>query len=415
MSDRLKRLLFIVGFIILVIAGGFALWFVFFRSFLPGTTITPPNATSTGQLGGALPGSGPATPGSQTTTPGGGVLPTSPSVPGAVIAPGAAAVQTVLLRDGTTNDVSPSSDGSGARYYNPDDSKFYRVTPEGISTTLSEQTFPNVQSVTWGNDSDQAILTFPDNSKVYYNFQTKTQATLPSHWEDFSFSPDDRKVVAKSVALDPGSRYLIVSDPDGSNPKAVEPLGENQDKTFPVWTPNNRIIAYATVGDPVGFDRQQIIMVGQNHENFAALDVEGRGFLPLWSPDGTRVLYSVWDAASDFRPQLWLSGGDPNNMNKDRSKLGIQTWADKCLWADPNTVYCAVPDSLPTGAGLQRDLFTNITDSFYKLNLQTGTQTYLGKPEGVSGGALNPVLTADGNHILFTDAQTGKLYDFQLP
>lgn len=413
MSERLKRILLIIGFVLLAAAAAFALWWFFFRQALP----TPGGPAQPGapSAGGTLPSAGPAQPGVPGAPGAPGTLPVSPGTPGAAPTGVGAPAQTSLLRDGVTSDVRPTADNTGARYYNPDDGKFYRVTPDGVSVALSDQSFPSVDSVTWGNKTDQAILTFPDGSKVYEDFRSNKQATLPSHWQDFSFSPDDTQVVAKSVALDPGSRYLIVSNPDGTNPRAIEPLGENDGKTFPAWTPNNQIIAYAEVGDAVGFDRQQVILVGQNHENFRALDVEGRGFLPLWSPDGTRVLYSVWNASTDYRPELWVSGGGATNVNDDRTQLNIQTWADKCVWANADQLYCAVPDTLPTGAGLQRELFTNLPDSFYRIDLRTGAKAFLGKPEGVSGGAVQLVLTTDQQHILFTDAQTGKLYNFVIP
>jgi len=280
---------------------------------------------------------------------------------------------------------------------------------------LSDQAFPSVQAVTWGNASDQAILEFPDGSNVYYNFASNKQVTIPKHWEDFSFAPDDRSVVSKSIGVSPGSRYLIISNPDGTGAQGIEPLGENGNKTFPTWTPNNQIIAYATVGEPKGFDRQEIILVGQNHENFRGLQVEGRGFLPLWSPDGQTVLYSVWSSGSDYRPELWMSGGDPDTVNENRVKLDVMTWADKCVWSkDSSTIYCAVPDNLATGAGLQRELFTNIPDRFIRIDVRTRAKTQIGKPEGELS-AINIVLTDAEDRLLFSDAATGRLYSFELP
>ena len=411
MSNRLKRILFAVFFVLFSIGVALLIWFVFFRA-----AVTPPTGVGPGTVPtGSLPGAGPAEPGGTGTIPTGpGGLPSAGGVPlpGGVLA--GAAPQTVLLRDSVTQQVSPSADKQGARYYDPADGRFYRITTDGISAALSEQTFPNVEHVEWGNASDQAILEFPDGTKLHYDFRTQTQTTLPKHWEEFDFAPDDRQMVAKSIALDPDSRYLIVTDPTGNNPRAVENLGQNDKKTFPVWTPSSQIVAYAEVGEANGFDRQSIILVGQNRENFRALQVEGRGFLPLWSPAGTKVLYSAWTSASEYRPDLWVSGGDPDNVNKDRIKLNIQTWADKCVWASESTIYCAVPDTLPTGAGLQRSLFATIPDTFYKIDLQSGAQTLLGKPEGATG-AQNLMVTADERNLLFTDTVTGRFYDFKIP
>lgn len=411
MSDRFKRILFIVFFLLFSMGVAAVIYFAFFRQILPSPG---PGSQPPGSATGTLPGSGPFQPGGSTIPDGSGELPVSPTVPGASTAPGADQAQTLILHDGVTQQVSASADGQSARYYNPDDGKFYRVTSDGVSVALSAQTFPDVDAVTWGNSSDQAILGFPDGTKLHYDFRTQKQTTLPKHWDDFNFSPDDKQVVAKSLALNPGSRYLIVTDPTGNNPRAIEPLGENADKTFPVWTPNNQIIAYAEVGSPQGLDRQEIILVGQNHENFRGLQVEGRGFMPLWSPNGSKLIYSVWSSATEYRPELWISGGNPDTVNKDRTKLDLQTWANKCTWGSEDTLYCAVPDSLPSGAGLQPALFTGLEDSFYHIDLRSGTKTYLGKPEGAVG-VSNLVVTGNGRSIMFTDGQTGRLYEFLIP
>ena len=157
-----------------------------------------------------------------------------------------------------------------------------------------------------------------------------------------------------------------------------------------------------------------MILVGQNHENIRALQVEGRGFLPLWSPDGNTVLYSVWSSTSDYRPELWVSGGNPENVNQNRTKLGLQTWADKCVWGDASILYCAVPERLPRGSGLDSTLFTEIPDAFYRVDLRTGAKTFLGRPPN-DVSAKDLVVTQDRQHLLFTDVQTGKLYDFRIP
>ncbi len=412
MSDRLKRVLFIVFFVLLVIGIGIGLYFVFFRSapVQPGAT-TGGEATST--LGGTLPSAG-AGGAQQIGGAGGpGALPAAGTVPGAAGVGAAGQPRTTLLVESVSQQVAPTAQGDGARFYNPVDGKFYRALPDGRVIALGDVSFPNVESVAWGNTSDQAILTFPDGSKIHYDFTTKTQTTLPAHWDDFNFSTDDQSIIAKSEAVSPESRFLVIADPNGKNPQAVQALGDNGDLVHADWTGNDQIVAYSETGDALGYDRQQIILIGKNNEDFRGLVVEGRGFQPLWSPSGQKILYSAWTVDNGYKPELWVSGGSPDNINANRVKLELQTWADKCAWQNDDTLYCAVPENLPQGAGLQPDLFTTLEDRIVKIDLKTGQKTDLGKPDG-NPSVKSPVVTKDGSALLYTDASTGKLYSFKL-
>lgn len=412
MSDRLKRTLLIFAFVLFACGIGYLLYSIFFQQRtipsepIPGETAMPgglPVSDETGERG--------------TETPGGESPTTPPQIGGTPAGSGSAlptsAVRTRLLNEGISRDVSATVNGQGARFYDPASGKFYSVDLNGLITPLSDRTFSNVDTVAWGNATDKAILTFPDGSNVLYDFTTQRQTTLPKHWNDFAFSGNDTKIIAKSEADSPESRYLVIANPDGSGAQAIEPLGENSDKAFPAWTPNNEVVAYATTGQAKGFDRQEIILIGKNHENYSALLVEGRGFEPLWSPSGQTVLYSVWTIASEYKPELWISGGAPGNVNQDRRKLSVLTWAHKCVWANELEIICAVPEEMPSGAGLYPDQFQDTTDRIVLINIEENLITDLGKPDG-GPSVKNPVLSSNGSELIFSDAMTGKLYTFTI-
>ena len=415
MSDRLKRILFISFFVVLVAGIAVGLYFAFFRPTIS-PTITEPGGTGTisDGTGGALPSSGAASgQGGTSGTGGTGALPGAGTVPGASGSATTQPLRTAILVESVSQAIAPTADGTGARFYNPIDGKFYRAYPDGRVVAMSDTAFKNVEQVNWGNTSDQAILSFPDGSKVHYDFQSQKQSTLPKHWEDFDFSTDDRSIVAKSDAISPESRYLLVADPDGKNPRAVQPLGENGDKVHSAWTGNNAIVAYSETGEALGYDRQQIVLLGQNKENFRGLVVEGRGFMPLWSPSGQKILYSAWTVDGDYKPELWVSGGSPDNVNQNRVKLELQTWADKCAWANDELIYCAVPLNMPRGAGLQPSLFSSLEDHVMRIDLATGMKSDLGQPDG-NPSMRNLVVTKDGTELIYTDSATGKLYAFRI-
>lgn len=411
MSDRTKKIIFAAVFILLSIAIGIGLYLFFFR---PLVTPTTPTDTGTPTTPGSLPtaGTGGTRPGETPTTP--GTLPGSTPVP---VQPGTTTpigqADTILLRDGITQEVVPSTDGTGARFYNPEDGRFYRVNADGSITVLADKQFFNVDNVSWGNKTDKAVLEFPDGRNVYYDFNKKRQVTLPQHWEDFSFSPDDERVAAKSIGLDPSNRFLFVSTADGNEARAVGELGQNGDKVLVDWSPNSQVIAFSQTGRAQADGAQEIYLVGENQENFKSLIVPGRGFLPNWSPTGKQILYSVYHERDDLKPSLWISGGVGDAIGESRRGLNLTTWADKCAWQDDNVVYCGVPQTLDAGAGLARDRFAGTPDDLYKIDLRTGVSVKINTADQIYP-IKEPIVSADRKKLVFTDAVTGRLYEYKL-
>jgi hypothetical protein len=412
MNDRMKRVLLIVGFLLAVSALAFGLYWVFFRA--PGAPVVTPPVTQV--PGGTLPSAGIGGPptGATTTPTGPGGLPIEPTEPFVPSVPTGipTSPRTRILRTTPTRAVSVAQNGQ-IRGYNPDDGRFYRISTNGDAVPMSNQAFFNVESVAWGNSTDKAIINYPDGANILYDFANDEQVTLPKHWEDFQFSPDDDRIIAKSIGNNEDNRFLVVSDPNGGNAKPIESLGRNQDKVHSSWSPNNQVVAYSFTGEPLGADRQQIILLGQNQENFKGLVVEGRGFMPKWAPSGQNMLYSVYSSGSQYKPTLWVSGASGDSVNANRVNLQINTWADKCSWQSEQILICGVPTELGTGAGLQRTLFDTVPDEIWKINLQTGEKTNLGQPQG--GAAVRDIsVTPDGRSAIFTDQASGRLIRFDL-
>ncbi len=411
MSSRTKKLLLALGFIAFIAVIGAMIYYIFFKPIISPPAVTPEEEAP--GVPGYLPPAGEAVP----TVPAeeaAGILPSAPEIPPYVseVASGSQTVVTTLTE---TTAYSPtlSSDGENIVYYDKADNKFYRITPDGQKTALSDKLFYDVEKVDWAPDKNKTILEYPDGSKIYYDFSTGKQVSLYKHWNDFSFSPDSEEIAFKSEGIDPSNRWLAVADPDGSNTRAIEPLGENGDKVQIAWSPNDQIVATSRTGKPQGSERQEILFIGMNKENFKSTIVEGWGFDYEWTPDGKKILYSVYNGASDYKPVLWMVGAQGDDIGSGRKSLQLNTWVDKCTVVDASSAYCAVPQEMQTGAGLQPNVNDNIPDSIYKIDLQSGSKTLMAIPYG-DYTVEQIMVSEDEDYLYFTDKSTGRLHKINL-
>ncbi|MBU0625293.1 hypothetical protein KKF05_03050, partial [Patescibacteria group bacterium] len=294
-----KRLGLILLFIAVTIGIGYTLYRVIFGPAAP--PVTPPGEIVNVPPGGLQPAAPGTAPG--VTVPGEEALPpTAPAV--SPIANGGVTQVKPLTRVQTKN--ATLSAAGQLNYYNRADGKFYRIMEDGTIKSLSESVFHNVDEATFAPNGNQAILEYPDGSNIFYDFTNNQQVTLPRHWEDFDFSPQGNNIVAKSIGLDPENRFIVISNPDGSSARPIQELGNNANEVMVDWSPNNQIVATATTGRKMGLDRHEVYFIGQYHENFRSLIVEGLNFQPQWSPGGEQLLYSSASALSDWKPRLWI-------------------------------------------------------------------------------------------------------------
>jgi hypothetical protein len=409
MQEQTKRILSIILFIGSTVAIGLVLYTVFFAE--EKTDETPGAITPTEeQTGGALVPSKEGVPGAAVVpgTTEGGVLPQA-----SAIAVGGL-TQITALTTGPVQNTTLSANGKGVNFYNNEDGRFYSIDKDGNIVKLSSQTFPDVKTVAWNGSSEKAVLTFPDESKIVYDFQNQTQVTLPKHWDDVNFSPTSNQLIAKSLALDPNNRWLVVSSDNGSNVVPIEALGNNANKVDISWSPNDQVVAFADTASLTGgettssFDSKIIYPVGKNQENFKGLLVEGFGFKPSWSPSGKTILYSVYSDYSQGKPLLWLVDGTSSTMGDHRRSMGLNTWVEKCTWSTDTTIYCAVPQNLPENAGLQPTLYADLPDVLYKVDLANNLTTAIAIP-ATDTTMKNLSVSKDESALYYTDAVTGQL------
>lgn len=404
-----------IGMIALIVASailfGFLIYFFFWQ---PLVGPSEPTTTTT------------STPGQLTTSGQAGVRTTTATTTGGLTAAqklqqqiannpstGSTAVTRTSQAVVTSSALFAASASNGIVYYNSADGKFYKLDANGNSVTLSDQTFNSVSNAVIDPTGTRAIIEYPNGTKIMYDFVSSKQVTLPSHWEDFSFSATGDKISFKNMALDTENRYLVTANYDGSGTKIIEAIGANADKVTTNWSPSNQVVA--TYTETAGASRSEVFFIGQNNENFKSMIVEGQGFEGIWSPSGSTMLYSVYTAENNYKPQLWVSSASGDTAGANRTSIALETWADNCSYAGENVAICSVPQTLSTGAGLAKDEATaGVQDDIYAINLATGQAAYVTTPTSVTN--IGSVMTnvGDSNNIYYTDSLTHQIFKVNL-
>ncbi len=411
MQISYKRVALVLGFLLLTIGIGVAIYFVFFRNLfgprneninLNGAVFPSLNENRNLNVNAANVNALPnvnALVGEPRPIADGGLTRTVPIVG--------------TLRGGATL----ANNGRDLLYYDSQTGQFYQISPDGrTKILLTPDAYPGVEKVTWSPLRDKAVLEFPDDSKFVYDFRQKRQYTLAPEMEDITFSPTADQIAFKFIGDDPDDRFLVVSNFDGTNSRSVEPLADKANQFTPNWSPSGNVIG--TFQESIDADRQRVIPLGQLGENFASFNVPGRGFQGTWSPDGEKILFSVFSKESAFNPSLYVSDGRTENIGNRTLNLQVQTWPNKCAFGSSNSLYCAVPQFLEQGTGLFPDLAKKAPDDFYRIDLGTGQKQLLARPVDEDGNdfftASQLFLSADESLLYFFDDRSGIIQKIQL-
>jgi WD40-like Beta Propeller Repeat len=394
----IKRIVLSVLFLIVVFCIGYAIYFFFFSPSAPAPA--PANANANKSTSG-LPAAGQA--GNRPVVPTNGNA--NAGLPSAsLVANGGPTVVSTLV-SGQTIGATLGSDGQSVNYYDPVTGKFFTVKPDGTKQELSPQVFPDVQNVTWSADGKIAVIEFPDGSKITFNFDTQKQTSIPNTWSDFSFSQKG-DLATKNTGDNSDENWLVVSNNDGSDPQAFEPMGDNSDKVIVDQSPNGQVAAFSETGPATDVGSRIILLIGKNGENMPGLTVKGENFDPLWSPDGSLLLYSTASTDDDYKPRLYIVDGTGPAPGDNKITTDLFTTADKCVFAGEKKVYCAVPDALPEGSGLEPETLNGTPDSIYSIDTATGAITFVGRPENDMTVSKLQV-SSDGADLFLLDEATG--------
>ncbi len=407
---NIKRILVVVGFILAIIILAWALYYFIFRSLI---SPTPPinSNTNTGTLPNINQG-GPTVGNVNTNT-----NTNLPDILGTGKQPDKVAIggPTEVQDYGVVNVADPGTAGKDIFFYNDLASTFMTLNNDGTATPINSQLFYNVDKVTWSSGMDKAIIEYPDGSNILYDFKTSKQITLPRELEKFAINSTGTMLSAIWESGNPDNNWLMVGNIDGSNLKIVEPVADKKNDVQVAVSPDNQVVALYRQAVDTG--KQEVFPVGQNNENFNSFIVDGLKFESKWSPGGKNLLYNVSSPKDRYQPRLWLTEGQTDSLGYSQTNLELNTWADKCTFnSNGSSLYCAVPTSLPEGAGLFPELAKGVPDVFYRIDLVSGLKIPLAIPVGqkteYSAGSL--FLSADQSLLYFVDNDTNRLHSIRL-
>ncbi len=314
----------------------------------------------------------------------------------------------ILVEKPILKDITILQNQNQLVFYDKNDGKFYKIDENGIKQPLSDKIFFNVKKVNWDTSGSQAIIEYPDNSKIYYNFQTGKQYTLPKNWQEFSFNTTGNQIAFKEITDNPELNWLSVANPDGSNKQSIEHLGIYGDKVQVTYSPNQQIIGISR--ESSGQNQTTLYFLTKNGQDLKAARVKGFDIQAKWTKDGNNLIYSSI-SMNDLRPHLWMIEANGDRIGLNMTDLKLQTWIDKCNVVDSTTVFCAVPQQLPVGAGIERDIADKTPDDIYKVDLKTGSISKIAETDKTIDKLI---VNKDKSTIFFIDKQNNNLYTLKL-
>lgn len=304
--------------------------------------------------------------------------------------------------------VSPALNKTGDRilFYKKDGGDLFAYSFNGdTKEKISNLTILGIMDAFWSPSKDRAVVLYLDdeNIKGFLHQGSSTITTLPQNIKSVTWSQDAKTLAYLTLQND--KIELILTDSSGGKPKTLFTTPIQDVKTS--WVTKD-LFAFTT--DASGFAEGFIFTLNRTSGVFKKILGPLFGLTSLWSEDGSRILTSSTNAAGkNIGMRVW---DDAGNM---LFTVGIKTLTEKCVFANKDEAYCAVPNEIDKNITLPDDYFSgefNPRDRLVYVNIKNEETRELFN-EGFFDMS-NLVITQNQDYLFFVNRFDGTLWRIKL-
>lgn len=282
---------------------------------------------------------------------------------------------------------------------------------------ISNTTIPKIHEALWSGDGSKLLIRYvKDDSSTIRTFYAKIATTSrPEQAIEGIFLSDDIREISVS-----GSKIFYMTE-TGSGSQGILANFDGSAKTsvfnssFSDWRSYLSSLTGAIIFPrPSGIAQGSAYILNTASGSYSKIAGDLLGLVALGNADNSRVLLS----ATVNRSLTTLVFDSKTNKNES---VSIQTIVDKCAWStkNKNTVFCAVPRSLPNGI-YPDDWYkgkVSFDDSLWKIDVASGETENLFDPElevGISMDIFKLSLDKEENVLLFTNKKDMTVWLYSL-
>ena len=305
-----------------------------------------------------------------------------------------------------------SPDVSRVRYFKHASGHLYENEFAGAKEIrVSNITIPAILEVKWTRSKAYAIISYYADGEIrrlyshYSGTSTVSSAFLPSDIQNITTSLAD-DMIAYTI-LTNGEQILFVARPDNTTIRKILAIPAPD---FELSWPAANTIALKQKSS--AYASSFLFTLNPSSKLLTRVLAQKEGLDVLWSPDGSRFL-SLETRKEGTQIILGVVSLKDNNV----IALPFATLSEKCAWApaEKNTLFCAIPDSIPHGANLPDEWWqgaVSFSDALWRINIETGEQTQLLPAYQLD--AINLFLSKDESFLFFTNKKDGTLWSLRL-